>query len=62
MDTIPLQIPAWLMQIINAGLIELPWKTANPAITEINRQIRIHQSTQDGSASNSPAASGIGKP
>lgn len=61
-QVITLNIPQWLMQTINSALIEIPWKLANPAIIEINRQIQAQQSTQNGSVSKSPDVSGTGSP
>lgn len=61
-QTITLKIPKWLMQTINQALIEIPWRIANPAIIEINRQIELQMNTQNGSPGKSPDASGTGSP
>lgn len=41
-----LKIPDWLLETINVGLQNLPYKTAAPAIAEINRQIGQFQLAQ----------------
>lgn len=52
--TFTLNVPQWLMETINNSLVQMPWRIANPAIIEINRQINAQP------ASVSPPASDTG--
>lgn len=46
METLVLKVNLQQIQVINAGLVEMPWKLSNPIIVYINNQIK-HQEAEE---------------
>lgn len=55
METMTLTITAATLQAIGAGLNELPYKIAAPAMKEIDEQVRAHVAMRDRLSNKTPA-------